>query len=79
MIFINRYRTHRFTAGKNVPLKCGICLEDIFDGELVHYIDGRIICPECFDDFAFDYFSSQMILVSELKEVLYNEHAGTGN
>jgi hypothetical protein len=74
VIFISIYRKHIFRFGKAAPLKCDVCFEDVYDEELVHYIDGSIICPECFDDFVFDYFKPQMILVSELKEELYSDH-----
>ena len=47
---------------------CDLCKGGVFGDELVHFIDGYIICAECFDDFAVDYFESNMILGNELKE-----------
>ena len=47
---------------------CDICREGIYAGELVHYIDGYLICPDCFDEFVFDYFADRMFLIDELKE-----------
>ena len=47
-------------------LLCDRCQEQVYPGELVHFIDGYIICPECFFDFAFDYFADDLIEVSEI-------------
>lgn len=46
--------------------KCHVCREPVYPYELVHVIDGFVICPDCFFDFAFDYFSDRLILASEL-------------
>ena len=61
----NRPGLPRDTAGR-----CDRCLQPVYDDDLVHVIDGYVVCPECFDDFAFDYFSANMVLGAELKEVL---------
>lgn len=47
---------------------CDVCGEGIYPGELVHQIDGYLICPDCFFDFVFDYFADKMIMIDELKE-----------
>ena len=52
---------------RNKPeFRCDICKSDVYDGELVHCIDGFIVCPDCFLDFAFDYFQDRLVPVSEL-------------
>ena len=43
------------------PVRCDRCLEEVHPGELVHRIDGFVICPECFLDFAFDYFFDRLV------------------
>ena len=47
--------------------RCDLCKGDVFPGELVHFIDGTVICPDCFFDFAFDYFSDKLILSDEIR------------
>ncbi|MBQ8974926.1 MAG: hypothetical protein IJ072_04275 [Oscillospiraceae bacterium] len=48
--------------------RCDICAQDIFRDELVHVIDGFVVCAECFEEFVFDYFSDNMVLGALLKE-----------
>ena len=55
------------------PVRCDRCLQEVYPGELVHLIEGFVICPECFLDFAFDYFSDCLTEVSELPGRLYGE------
>ena len=42
-------------------LRCSVCRGEIYRGELYHSIEGRSICPECFFDFAFDYFADCLV------------------
>ena len=51
---------------EKVVCNCDICSEPIYAYELVHLIDGHIVCPDCFFDFAFDYFSDRLVKASEL-------------
>jgi hypothetical protein len=50
--------------------KCDKCRGELYDNELVHLIDGYIICPECFEDFAFEYFEDKMTAVGDIPEKL---------
>ena len=47
---------------KGTP-RCDRCLEKVYPGELVHFIDGYVVCPACFLDFAFDYFFDCLVEV----------------
>ncbi len=47
--------------------RCSICSEPVYRDELVHFIEGRIICPDCFFDFAFDYFSADLIPAANIR------------
>ena len=51
-------------------LKCSSCGGGIYPGELIHFIAGAYICPDCFFDFAFDYFSDCLITAPERWEEL---------
>ena len=50
--------------------KCDSCKGEVYAEELVHLIDGFIICTECFADYTYDYFEPNMVLGSDLKEML---------
>ena len=50
--------------------RCDSCGGEIYADELVHVIDGFIICAECFDDYVFDYFASNMVTGEDLREML---------
>ncbi|MBE6949521.1 MAG: hypothetical protein E7456_06715 [Ruminococcaceae bacterium] len=49
---------------------CDRCKGEVYAEELVHLIDGFVICAECFPDFAYDYFEPDMVLGGDLKEML---------
>lgn len=64
-------KEERFIADKqqkNAVASCDKCGFEVYRGELVHRIDGRIICPDCFFDFAFDYFAESLVLAEETQE-----------
>lgn len=46
--------------------RCSVCGGEVYRGELIHYIDGKVVCPDCFFDFTFDYFSDRLCLAEEL-------------
>ena len=48
---------------------CDCCGGEIYSDELVHLIDGFVICAECFEDYAFGYFEECMVTGGELKEM----------
>ncbi len=50
--------------------KCDSCGGEVYAEELVHLIDGFVICAECFEDYAFKYFEPDMVLGEDLKEML---------
>lgn len=50
--------------------KCDNCGGEVYDEELVHLIDGFVICAECFEDYAFEYFEPCMVLAKDIKEML---------
>ena len=45
---------------------CDICGGEVYGGDLVHVINGFVICPECFWDFVFDYFEDCLTLGSDV-------------
>ena len=49
---------------------CDVCGGDVMPWELVHVIDGFVVCPECFLDFAFGYFEDDLVTGSEARELL---------
>ena len=49
--------------------ECDLCGGEIYADELVHFINGFVICAECFYDYAFEYFSHCMVQGFELKEL----------
>ena len=51
---------------------CDRCGEEVYTYELVHLIDGFVICAECFDDFVFEYFEDCLMTGGEIKEMLSN-------
>ena len=53
------------TGKTGVAARCDRCKNDVYAGELVHLIDGYVVCPECFLDFAFDYFEDRLIPAEE--------------
>ena len=55
-----------YPPARRAILLCDRCQEQVYPDELVHLIDGYIICPECFFDFAFDYFAEDLILVRDI-------------
>ena len=65
---------YRRVKKSDAVLKCDICSEEIYPFELVHNIDGKIICPDCFFDFTFDYFSDRLFLASELRGNTYDTY-----
>ena len=55
---------------ENQPIaRCDNCGGEIYDDELVHLIDGFVICAECFEDYAFEYFESCMVTGDEIREM----------
>lgn len=50
--------------------KCDCCHGEVFADDLVHFVEGFVICPDCFDDFAFDYFAPFLVTGDDLKEML---------
>ncbi len=44
---------------------CDVCKGEIYANELVHVIDGFVVCPDWFYDFVFDYFSENLVLAGE--------------
>jgi len=65
-----------FGDAQSVPpvMLCDFCCGEIYKDDLVHYIDGYVICPECFDDFIFDYFADCMITGEELASLFKPEN-----
>lgn len=60
-----------FSYAPEQPIACcDVCKGEIFPDDLVHLIDGFIVCPECFFDFTFDYFADKMVCGREIKEML---------
>lgn len=60
-------------AQDSLPLfRCDICGGEVYGDDLIHYIDGFTVCPECFDDFVFDYFIGCMMTGRELLYLLEN-------
>lgn len=59
---------------QNVPpvIFCDFCRGEIYEDDMIHYIDGFIICPECFDDFVFEYFLDRMMTGGQLLNLLKN-------
>ena len=47
---------------------CDVCRGEVWPGDLVHVINGFVVCPECFSDYAFDYFSDCLTLGSEIQD-----------
>ncbi|MGM9520887.1 MAG: hypothetical protein ACI3VB_00225 [Oscillospiraceae bacterium] len=60
------YPAHRLRRA----YKCDRCHGQLYPNELVHFIDGYLVCPDCFFDFAFDYFSDDLVLVRDIPELL---------
>jgi hypothetical protein len=58
--------------------RCDCCGQEIYPDDLVHVIDGFTVCPECFFDFAFDYFSRDLVPGSALKEENHGDTDTTG-
>jgi len=58
----------RETGCVSPAASCDICKGEVYRNELVHVIDGFIVCAECFSDYTFDYFSGCMMLGSEIFE-----------
>ena len=56
------------TGCENPAALCDICRGEVYKNELVHVIDGFVVCAECFSDYTFDYFSGCMMLGSEISE-----------
>lgn|GEM_PF-423674 len=54
--------------GARISARCDICRGEVWPGDLVHVINGFVVCPECFLDYTFDYFSDCLTLGSELQE-----------
>ena len=55
---------------------CDVCRGEVYSNDLVHVINGFVVCPECFFDYTFDYFSDCLCLGSEIrdsKEELHND------
>ena len=67
---MSKYVHKRPGLSREASGQCDRCQQEIYADDLVHVIDGYVVCPECFDDFVFDYFIANMCLGSELKEVL---------
>ena len=65
---LQRWENLLFSRSSAPVLKCDRCGEEIYPYELIHKIDGFIICPDCFDDFAFDYFSDCLMTGSQAME-----------
>ena len=49
--------------------RCDRCGGEIYENELVHVIDGFVICAECFEEYACEYFESCMVVGGELGEM----------
>ncbi|MBQ6539721.1 MAG: hypothetical protein IJL71_01665 [Oscillospiraceae bacterium] len=60
-----------YTQNEQPAAVCDRCGGEIYPEELVHLIDGFIICAECFEDYAYEYFESCMIAAEELTEKRY--------
>ncbi|MBR5381399.1 MAG: hypothetical protein IK136_02130 [Oscillospiraceae bacterium] len=54
-------------AGRAAAL-CDVCRGEVWPGDLVHVINGFVVCPECFLDYTFDYFSDCLMLGSEIQD-----------
>ena len=57
--------------------RCDVCRGEVYSGDLVHVINGFVVCPECFFDYTFDYFSDCLFLGSELKDTKEDLHNDT--
>jgi len=66
-------KTRFFSSPAGEIALCDRCAGEVYPGDLVHFIDGFIICPECFSDFAFDYFADRMFCGREIKEMLRSD------
>ncbi len=51
------------------PLTCDVCGMEIGPDELAHLIDGFAVCPDCFFDFCFDYFSGSMMCGRDILDI----------
>lgn len=47
---------------------CDICRGEVYSEDLVHIIDGFIVCPDCFYDFVFSYFEDCLVLGRDIAE-----------
>jgi hypothetical protein len=59
-----------FCLSGGAVARCDVCFGEIYSGDLAHLIDGFVVCPECFFDFAFDYFADRMVCGGELREMI---------
>ena len=54
----------------SLPVLCDRCGGEIFPDEPAHVIDGFIICGECFEEFAYEYFRDCLMTGGDIKEML---------
>jgi len=63
--------------GETPAAYCSLCGGEVYEDDLAHLIDGYVVCPECFDDFAVEYFSPYFMTGAEIKEYM-NDTLGNG-
>lgn len=66
------HRNNGFSSSQDTPPAtfCDVCRGEIYEDDLFHLIDGYAVCPECFYDYVFEYFSSCMLSGREFKEMI---------
>ena len=56
---------------------CSRCLGEIYPGEPAHFIDGQVICRDCFGAFAEEYFADKEYYGDDIKEMLTDDFKRT--
>jgi hypothetical protein len=54
--------------------ECSLCGALLYDWESVYVLDGDLVCTDCLEDYAKDYFAQNLWVLEEWNGRMYNDH-----